>query len=593
MPTADLADPDEPPPMQPEAIGLLQEFVSADDPTVGAQLAVSRLAALARASTAYVSMLTNYDEFTCPLVAAGMLLNHVPRLNVRERSLTAHVLGRRRAYFWPGGRHDQWYRPLAPGGPSLAAEILVPLLYNRQAVGLLSLGYASTRTIPANAGPLALQICSLISNIIQSRRFFDASLRLGELVIDSDDPAGITASLARAAMDLLQCPAASVWLINPASNDLEPAASEGITPASRQLTSLSQAEGGLGWDVIRSLKAKLAAPSEAPVKLPAQMHGAEMDIQRPGSAFRNKGMAAREELRSVVVMPLVAGQEILGVINVFSRRRRKFFEKETVLLRSLALRGAAAIANSRLQHEAHRLNEVILAGAQVANPGLIAIGFTHDARSRMHDINALLSSVLHLLPQRQREEEPGKAVIAALVDNLAYLRTLFHSLTDVAKATELRAEPIELGTLLATVSYLFKFRKGRHEFVEPSRATKEVRFVGYPDQMLQVLINLVNNAIAAIELTRRKGTIEFVAERTDSFVHVEVRDTGLGIPPENLPRVFDPSFTTKGRAGSGFGLAICRRIVEDYHHGQIWATASLEQGTVFHIKLPLGPVAGG
>ena len=106
----------------------------------------------------------------------------------------------------------------------------------------------------------------------------------------------------------------------------------------------------------------------------------------------------------------------------------------------------------------------------------------------------------------------------------------------------------------------------------------------YANQINQMLMNLLVNASQAIEGT---GDIFVSASQQDEFVTIVVRDTGRGIAAEDLGRVFDPGFTTKGvGVGTGLGLSIVHRIVEA-HHGSVEVSSELGSGTTFQIRLPV------
>jgi two-component system NtrC family sensor kinase len=105
-----------------------------------------------------------------------------------------------------------------------------------------------------------------------------------------------------------------------------------------------------------------------------------------------------------------------------------------------------------------------------------------------------------------------------------------------------------------------------------------------PTEIQQVLLNLVNNAIDAIE--RPNGTVTVVTRVEGDAVVLEVRDTGKGIPEANLARIFDPFFTTKPVGqGTGLGLSICYGIVEKAG-GSITVESEIEQGTTFRTSFP-------
>jgi signal transduction histidine kinase len=103
-----------------------------------------------------------------------------------------------------------------------------------------------------------------------------------------------------------------------------------------------------------------------------------------------------------------------------------------------------------------------------------------------------------------------------------------------------------------------------------------------PNQINQVLLNLLLNAIQSMD---KPGTIRVSLEPDVDDVLITVADEGKGIPPEVLPNIFRPFFTTKGH-GTGLGLSLARRIVES-HGGQIDATSVVGKGTQFLLRLPV------
>ena len=102
-------------------------------------------------------------------------------------------------------------------------------------------------------------------------------------------------------------------------------------------------------------------------------------------------------------------------------------------------------------------------------------------------------------------------------------------------------------------------------------------------QLQQALMNLMLNAIEAMRDTTGELSIK-VQLAEDGQVLMSVADTGVGLPPQNIDKIFDAFFTTKAQ-GTGLGLSITRSIVES-HGGRIWATANSGRGATFHFTLP-------
>ena len=131
----------------------------------------------------------------------------------------------------------------------------------------------------------------------------------------------------------------------------------------------------------------------------------------------------------------------------------------------------------------------------------------------------------------------------------------------------------------------------RHELKNRVRVVKQYGDIPpircHPNQINQVFMNLLVNASQAVE---GKGEVRIKTFREDDMVNVQISDTGVGIPPENLPRIFDPGFTTKGvGVGTGLGLSICFKIVQD-HGGNIDVETAIGKGSTFTVRLPVAHV---
>jgi len=103
-----------------------------------------------------------------------------------------------------------------------------------------------------------------------------------------------------------------------------------------------------------------------------------------------------------------------------------------------------------------------------------------------------------------------------------------------------------------------------------------------PEKIKRVIQNMISNAIAAIP---KQGKLEIKTRKTDDFAEVIFRDSGEGIPKEELSKIFEPLFTTKAK-GIGLGLAIVKNIIDD-HEGKIEVESEVGKGTAFIIKLPI------
>jgi len=108
------------------------------------------------------------------------------------------------------------------------------------------------------------------------------------------------------------------------------------------------------------------------------------------------------------------------------------------------------------------------------------------------------------------------------------------------------------------------------------------------DMLKRVFLNLALNGIQAME---KRGTLKVSTKKTKDFVEVSFKDTGIGVPKENMEKLFTPFFTTKAK-GIGMGLPICKRFVES-HGGSIEVESEEGKGSTFTVKLPIQQQNGG
>ena len=145
--------------------------------------------------------------------------------------------------------------------------------------------------------------------------------------------------------------------------------------------------------------------------------------------------------------------------------------------------------------------------------------------------------------------------------------------------------PTDINQLIRIVLVLIHTDLRKHSVKTRVNLREELRPVsGNEVQLQQVILNLMMNAIEAMDSAETR-VLSIKSEVTaDKAVRVSIEDTGSGIDPDNLSRVFKPLFTTKTR-GMGMGLAICKSIIES-HNGRIWASAGVPRGSIFQFEIP-------
>jgi len=152
------------------------------------------------------------------------------------------------------------------------------------------------------------------------------------------------------------------------------------------------------------------------------------------------------------------------------------------------------------------------------------------------------------------------------------------------KETQAR-KPIDINKLIFTVLAIVRHELQTHGVDLRTQLDESLPALeGDRVQLQQVVLNLVMNAIEAMQSAVPRTLSIRSCLSKPNFVHVAIEDTGTGIDPSNHDHIFNPMFTTKAR-GMGIGLSVCQSIVKS-HNGRIWVTRGIEKGSIFQFELP-------
>lgn len=241
------------------------------------------------------------------------------------------------------------------------------------------------------------------------------------------------------------------------------------------------------------------------------------------------------------------------------------------------------VAQLRESHEEiERLHRTQMSRAEhLATLGELATGLAHEIRNPL----AGIAGVIEILGRDLPATSPARTVVKEVRQEIAQINRI---LTDLLQTARPHPPEIRRSNLNTTVEHAVMLARqqalSRPIKIELRKADSLPEVEHDSGQIHQVLLNLLLNAIQAIE---GPGTITVEVQPYHGSAAIIVSDTGRGIPPEHLPNIFRPFYTTKGN-GTGLGLSLARRIVEE-HHGRIEVTSSVGQGSKFVVMLPLQP----
>jgi signal transduction histidine kinase len=246
-----------------------------------------------------------------------------------------------------------------------------------------------------------------------------------------------------------------------------------------------------------------------------------------------------------------------------------------------ALQENQALLEARIAERTRALQESqahVLHQEKMAAFGLLAAGIAHEVGNPLTSISSLVQML-----QRRKVDDYTREKLSLVDGQLQRIQTTLRELVNFSRPASLErtrvAVPDILGEALQIAKY-YKRTKGR--VIEPVVPPALPPLYGVRDQLVQVFLNLVLNAVDA---TGKGGHIRIHVTRHPGEVEVTVSDDGPGVAPEHAGRLFQPYFTTKVN-GTGLGLFVTRQLVAE-HGGTVDFDSRPGEGTVFRVRLPV------
>ncbi|MCP3144435.1 ATP-binding protein [Pyxidicoccus xibeiensis] len=298
----------------------------------------------------------------------------------------------------------------------------------------------------------------------------------------------------------------------------------------------------------------------------------------------NDTRAALVQVKAGITVPLMGNDRVIGFLNLWDERvPEAYASDEIALILEVAERLATVLENSKLY-------EKIRERDRLAALGEMAAGLAHEIRN---PLGAIKGAAQCLDPKRLGGED-GE-FLDVIVEEVNRLNGVVTAFLDYARPLKQSFGPTDLNEVVTRTMRLIQNDVPSNISLAVELDLQLPRVDGDAEQLKQVLINLVQNAVQA--LGTREGRITVRTDKPErfgeirnaggEFVEVVVSDTGPGIPADQHTHIFVPFFTTKQK-GTGLGLAICQRIVKN-HGGGISVLSKVGEGSSFVIRLPALP----
>ena len=295
------------------------------------------------------------------------------------------------------------------------------------------------------------------------------------------------------------------------------------------------------------------------------------DTQNDPRHFAQVGKATNITTTSLLGVPLIAKDKIIGALEAINKRSGKFTQDDQEILMDLGAQAAVAIENARLFQQSDLIAEMV-----------------HELRTPLSS----LRTASHLLLRKDISRDQLGKVVSIIDNETTRLIDMTTSFLDLARLESGRipfnSELFDPHELLGECVGLMKDKAAEKNLRLNLYVPNELSTIkGDRDKVKQVVLNLISNAV---NYNKPSGTITVAGHGKQNGLIISVNDTGQGIRQTDLAHLFDKFYrsqaTESSVQGTGLGLAICKKIVEA-HNGHIEVQSEVGIGTTFSVHLPL------
>jgi signal transduction histidine kinase len=335
-----------------------------------------------------------------------------------------------------------------------------------------------------------------------------------------------------------------------------------------------------------------------------------LDDASTGNPFSDDPYVLSRRSRSILCLPLVRQHEPLGILYLENDLAPRVFTQDRLaVLELLASQAAISLKNAQLYAELEQenrdrkkaeeelrqsmealshLQEEVRQASRASMMGELTASLAHELNQPLGAILSNAQAARRLLAGKKPNVKDASAALDDVIRDDVRAADIIRNIRALFRRDEVEMSLLDLRQILLDVEHFLKSdasSKGISLRLDLPSSLPPV--IGNRTQLIEVLINLVSNACDSVrERSDGLREVELSARQGETGrVHVAVRDSGKGIDPETMPRLFDAFFTTKPK-GMGIGLTIARSIVEN-HGGRLWATRNPDRGATMEFELPV------
>jgi signal transduction histidine kinase len=299
-------------------------------------------------------------------------------------------------------------------------------------------------------------------------------------------------------------------------------------------------------------------------------------------------VAEVEGLVSLLCVPLIHGEDCIGVINVYTEKLHHFSDEEILILTAFASASANAIDKARLYEHVRGVEEKLRQNEKLSVLGLLAAEIAHEIRNPL----TVMKMIYHALNLDFPKDDPRSTDARVLGEKMDHLNRIVERILTFARQSDPQWETIDVNPLLDDLALLTRHKLKKHGIdlrrewdagVPPIEADAT--------NLEQAFLNLTLNAIEAMPeggtlIIRTALLSDSSGSLSGDHVVIEFEDNGEGMTEQSMAKIFSSVLDSQKASGTGLGLAIVSRIVEA-HSGEIKLKSSRGKGTTFKVVLPV------
>jgi C4-dicarboxylate-specific signal transduction histidine kinase len=292
-------------------------------------------------------------------------------------------------------------------------------------------------------------------------------------------------------------------------------------------------------------------------------------------------------IRTALFVPLLKDNEIVGIISLARKQVQPFTDKQISLFRDFAAQATIALESTRLERRYREAQMALAHANRVATMGQLTASIAHETKQPITAARTYAAAALRFLDKSPPDVSEVREALTCIVNETDRARDVVDRIGSLIKKAPPRKEVVDLNAAILEVTALTRSEAVRTGVTVGTQLAGALPLIQCDRvQLQQVTLNSIVNAIqsmSSVEDGNRELQISTVSIEPEG-VCVAVRDTGHGLRPESLPRLFKPFYTTKPD-GMGMGLSISRSIIEA-HGGRLWATRCEPRGALFQFTIP-------